>query len=173
MKKTGEKEVWLRGQRNDIPILINGVAHAMLQAGEELDELLSHFPDENLWHKPVGMASPAFHLQHMKGVLDRLFTYARGESLSEKQLNELEEEGKKNTTLTTESLLKEFHLQVKKSIDQLKSVYPAELSDERLVGRGKIPSTQMGLYIHAAEHIMRHLGQLIVTIKVLQSGKKL
>ena len=54
MKKTGEKEVWLRGQRNDIPILINGVAHAMLQAGEELDELLSHFPDENLWHKPVG-----------------------------------------------------------------------------------------------------------------------
>jgi len=29
----------------------------------------------------------------------------------------------------------------------------------------------MGCLFHAAEHTMRHLGQLIVTVKVLKSGK--
>jgi hypothetical protein len=41
-----------------------------------------HFPDELLWEKVSGMASPGFHLQHLTGVLDRLFTYARGEAVN-------------------------------------------------------------------------------------------
>jgi uncharacterized damage-inducible protein DinB len=38
------------------------------------------------------------------------------------------------------------------------------------VGRAQIPSTVIGLFIHAAEHTMRHTGQLLVTVKVLVSS---
>ena len=45
-------------------------------------------------NKPAGLASVVFHLQHLSGVLDRLFTYARGEQLSKLQLEYLAGEGK-------------------------------------------------------------------------------
>ena len=62
--------------------LLQPVAHALLQAREEVNLFMTAFPDGLLWDKPAGLASIAFHLQHLKGVLDRLFTYARGEKLS-------------------------------------------------------------------------------------------
>ncbi|RYE28340.1 MAG: DinB family protein, partial [Sphingobacteriaceae bacterium] len=37
----------------------------------------------------------------------------------------------------------------------------------RGVGRQQLPSTVFGLLIHAAEHTQRHVGQLLVTVKVL------
>ena len=40
------------------------------------------------------MASPGFHLQHITGVIDRLFTYAEGEALSQVQMDYLHGEGK-------------------------------------------------------------------------------
>ena len=39
----------------------------------------------------------------------------------------------------------------------------------REVGRAKLPSTVLGLLMHAAEHTMRHTGQLLVTIAVLKN----
>jgi uncharacterized damage-inducible protein DinB len=43
------------------------------------------------------------------------------------------------------------------------------LTEQRLVGRARIASTVIGLLVHAAEHTTRHTGQLVVTVKVLQS----
>ena len=86
-------EVWLRGTLPKIPDLLQPVAHALLQANEELDEMLVGFPEDKLWDKFYGLASPAFHLQHLTGVLDRLFTYAKGDNLSEDQLIYLKNEG--------------------------------------------------------------------------------
>ncbi len=40
--------------------------------------IIKGFPCWFLWEKPGGVAAPGFHLQHMAGVLDRLFTYAAG-----------------------------------------------------------------------------------------------
>ena len=40
----------------------------------------------------------------------------------------------------------------------------------REVGRDRIPSTVGGLIFHAAEHTQRHLGQLLVTVRVLSSS---
>jgi hypothetical protein len=82
---SSKPEVWLRGPLIGTPVLLQPVAHALLQAREEISELMSGFPDELLWEKPAGLASPAFHLQHLSSVLDRLFTYARGEQLESKQ----------------------------------------------------------------------------------------
>ena len=78
-------EVWLRGPLDGVPALLQPVAHALLQAREEINELMIGFPEELLWEKLAGMASPGFHLQHLAGVLDRLFTYARNEQLLEQQ----------------------------------------------------------------------------------------
>ena len=168
MANKNQPEVWLRGPVEGIPALLQPVAHALLQAREELNELMNGFPDELLWRQVAGMASPGFHLQHLTGVLDRLYTYAKGLALTEEQLNYLEAEGKPTTiTYTTAQLVRNFNEQVDKALTQLISSYEASLTHSRDVGRSKLPSTVLGLYMHSAEHTMRHLGQLIVTVNVL------
>lgn len=161
-------EVWLRGTLNNIPALLQPVAHALLQAREELNELMTNFPDTLLWHRVAGLASPGFHLQHLTGVLSRLFTYAKGEGLSQLQLDYLAVEGKSIDTVGTADLVESFNIQVDKALLQLSGIDEATLTAWRGVGRAQLPSTVIGLYVHAAEHTMRHLGQLLVTVKVLQ-----
>jgi uncharacterized damage-inducible protein DinB len=164
-------EVWLRGPLNNMPPLLQPVAHALLQAREELNELMTDFPSELLWQKVAGLASPGFHLQHLVGVLDRLFTYARAETLNESQLNYLSAEGKSTMTISTQSLVEAFNQQVNIALLQLQQTSEQELTLVRGVGRALVPSTVIGLYTHSAEHTMRHLGQLLVTVKVLKSGR--
>ncbi|MET3981980.1 putative damage-inducible protein DinB [Mucilaginibacter sp. UYP25] len=162
-------EVWMRGPLNNIPALLQPVAHALLQAREELNELLVGFPDELLWQKVAGMASPVFHLQHLSGVLDRLFTYARGEALGDEQLSYLAAEGKPTTKIySVRELVDAFNQQVDEALAQLSNADVTRLTDFRGVGRAQLPSTVIGLYTHSAEHTMRHLGQLIVTVAVLK-----
>jgi hypothetical protein len=162
-------EVWLRGPLDDTAVLLQPVAHALLQAREELQSLMKDFPAELLWEKPAGLASPGFHLQHLTGVLDRLFTYARGESLSQGQLNYLAAEGKPGVDGTCTSVLVEkFNQQIDSSLRELCKVNAQVLTEPRNVGRAQLPSTVIGLYVHAAEHTMRHVGQLLVTVKILK-----
>jgi uncharacterized damage-inducible protein DinB len=167
MAKDKLPEVWLRGPLTGMPSLLQPVAQALLQAREELNELMAHFPDKLLWNKVAGMASVGFHLQHLTGVLNRLFTYARGEQLSAEQLDYLTEEGKYNEVITSVHLVQKFNLQVNAALKQLEQTDSATLTHNREVGRGKLPSTVIGLYVHGAEHTMRHLGQLLVTVNVL------
>jgi hypothetical protein len=162
-------EVWLRGPLNDIPALLQPVAHALLQAREEIGALMYNFPDDLLWEKPAGLASPGFHLQHLAGVLDRLFTYASGKQLNQQQLDYLAGEGKSAGSVTVRDLLKRLGEQIDNVLTQLQQTDIATLTDGREVGRGKLPSTVLGLYVHAAEHTMRHAGQLLVTVKVLKA----
>jgi len=159
-------EVWLRGPLPDVPPLLQPVAHALLQAQEELHEYLNDFPDSLLWQRPADVASVAFHLQHLTGVLDRIFTYARGEALTETQMQALKAEGIENPEINVQQLVEAFNQQVEKAINQLKSTNEATLIEVRYVGRAKIPSTVIGLLFHAAEHTTRHLGQLLVTSKI-------
>jgi uncharacterized damage-inducible protein DinB len=165
-------EVWLRGPLPDMPALLQPVAHALLQAREEVNALLVDFPEQLLWEKPAGVASPGFHLQHLTGVLDRLFTYARGMALQEEQLQALAAEGKPAGTGTTaRQLVEAFNAQVDRALDQLRATDISQLTQVRTVGRAQLPSTLLGLYVHAAEHTTRHLGQLLVTVRVLQDQK--
>ena len=165
-------EVWQRGPIKDIPPLLQPVAHALLQAREEVNLLMINFPNNLLWVKPVGLASPAFHLQHLAGVLDRVFTYARSEKLNDVQLTQLQAEDDLFIPgLTVTKLLDRFNMQVDIALQQLKTTDEQMLTEIRWVGRQLIPSTMIGLLIHAAEHTMRHLGQLIVTVKIITSSK--
>ncbi|OCX53082.1 metal-dependent hydrolase [Mucilaginibacter sp. PPCGB 2223] len=164
-------EVWQRGPVDDVPALLQPVAHALLQAHEETEQLMRGFPDRLLWESPANMASPAFHLEHMRGVLDRLFTYARAETLNDEQLNYLRSEGKPYLDDDiTQKMVAAFGKQVNEAIGQLKRTDPNTLTDFRGLGRAQIPTTVIGLLFHAAEHVMRHAGQLLVTVKVLSNG---
>jgi hypothetical protein len=169
MAINNKREVWLRGPLEGIPPLLQPVAHALLQAREEVNALMNDFPEILLWVSPVGLASPAFHLQHLTGVLDRLFTYAREEALTEHQLTKLNAEGKMPATgYSVMSLIEVFNRQVDDAIKQLSETDELILTEKRFVGRDRLPSTVIGLYTHAAEHIMRHVGQLLVTSRVLR-----
>lgn len=167
---TAQIEHWLQGPVPGIPALLQPVAHAILQARAEIKRTVSDFPGSLLWEQPAGNASVAFHIQHMAGVLDRLFTYARGEQLSAQQFSYLAAEGKQDASITIESLLAHLDQQVEKALAQLKATDPTTLTDARGVGRKQTPSTVMGLLFHAAEHSMRHNGQLLVTAKVVAAG---
>ncbi|MCH5718305.1 DinB family protein [Niabella hibiscisoli] len=163
-----DKEVWLRGETIDgITPLLQPVAHAMLQAGEELAIIMQNFPDNLLWSKPAGCASPGFHLLHIAGVLDRLLTYAEGNKLTEAQLEYLKQETEA-PDLSVSALEHQCQQQIQATLNRLKHFSPGILTHQRSVGRAALPSTIIGLCTHAAEHTMRHIGQLMVTVKVLK-----
>jgi len=167
---SNKPEVWLRGPLDDITSLLQPVAHALLQACEEVNELMEEFPEELLWVKPAGLASPGFHLQHLSGVIDRLFTYANGGQLDQQQLVALAAEGKPGeNTINIADLVGKFNRQIDTALVQLSNVDENALTEIRGVGRAKLPSTVIGLYVHAAEHTMRHVGQLLVTVKILRA----
>jgi uncharacterized damage-inducible protein DinB len=160
-------EVWLRGPVEGVPALLQPVAHALLQAQEEIHETLAGLTPDQLWKRPGGVASAAFHVQHIAGVLQRLFTYSKGEALTAEQLKYLSSEGIEDARISKELLLNALDEQISKSVDYLKTVDPQTLTQSRTVGRKQLPSTVMGLLFHSAEHTMRHTGQLIVTVRAL------
>jgi hypothetical protein len=160
-------EVWLRGPLPQVSPLLQPVAHALLQASEEVDALMQGFPEERLWERPAEVASPGFHLQHLAGVLDRLFTYARGESLNDVQARYLAAEGAGGAGLA--ELIENFHAQVDRSLEQLRQIDAVSLTEYRAVGRAQLPSTVLGLLVHAAEHTQRHVGQLLVTVRIVRA----
>jgi uncharacterized damage-inducible protein DinB len=161
-------EVWMRGPITGVPSLLQPVAHALLQAQEEIHANLKDFPASRLWDTPFGCASVAFHLQHISGVLDRLFTYAESKSLTESQLSDLASEGKKQPHISVHSLLASLDAQITISLAKLQATEEYALAVPRGIGRKQIPTTLGGLLFHSAEHTMRHTGQLLVTIKILK-----
>ena len=161
-------EHWLRGPVENIVPELQPAAHALLQAKDEINEMMIDFPENKLWEKVAGKASVGFHLQHIAGVQDRLFTYAENKQLSDQQMNELKSEGKENAELNAAILLQQLNAQFERSIQRLTSFTAEMVNEERKVGRKQLPSSVRGLLFHAAEHTMRHTGQLLVTIAVLK-----
>jgi hypothetical protein len=119
--------------------------------------------------RPAGVASAAFHVRHIAGVIDRLFTYARGEALSEKQFDALRSEGAVLDASGIATVLDTLSARVDLAIADLRHVDPATLGDFRGVGRAQLPSSVIGCLVHGAEHAMRHVGQLSVTTRIVRS----
>lgn len=165
---TNLPEVWLRGPIENVPSLLQPVAHTLMQAVEEVKKIMEIFPDKLLWKRPAEVASPGFHLQHMAGVIDRLSTYAQSKTLSESQMAYLQNEGKE-ISITSPELVRQFEEKVNDLIKLLRTTDEATLTTQRSVGRKALPSTVMGLLFHAAEHTMRHVGQLLVTVRVIKN----
>ena len=147
------------------------VAHALIDADEDVAKAVAGLNAAQLSARPGGGASPAFHVLHAMGSLDRLFTYARGEALSEAQLEALAaEKSLDGKSFEAEHLRTTFSAAVGRAMEQLRSTPEADLLQPRLVGRARLPSNTLGLLVHAAEHTARHVGQLVTTARMLRLG---
>lgn len=160
-------EVWLRGPVPGIAPVLQPAAHALIQAREDINALAPSVSTARLWTRHEGAASAGFHLLHLAGALDRLFTYARGESLSDPQKFSLRAEAQDHPELGGEGLAALVAAQIDRALGQLAATDPATVFDERKIGRAGLPSNVLGLLFHAAEHTTRHVGQFVTTVKLL------
>jgi uncharacterized damage-inducible protein DinB len=164
---TTTPEVWLRGPVPGIPGSLQPVAHALLQSFEDVERAAAPLTHDQLWKRPAGIAAVGFHLLHLAGSTDRLFTYARGEELSAEQRRLLDSEAEAAPEETA-ALLARFRRVVEACLVQLRRTPSYTLRQRREVGRARLPSTVGGLLFHAAEHAQRHTGQLVTTAKLVQ-----
>lgn len=164
-----EPEFWLRGPIAGFEPLLMPAVHALLQAREDLFRLAPTVPDEHVWARPGVAASIGFHVRHTGGALDRLFSYARGEALSEEQKAFLKNEGVPGEPAASMSdVVAEADRVIERALEQLRQTQVSSLLEERKVGRAGLPATTLGLLFHGAEHCTRHVGQAITTAKALQ-----
>ena len=163
-------EWWQRGSIEGVPALLQPVAHILLQVRESVDELAENLTEPEWNARPAGVASAAFHVRHIAGVVDRLFTYARGEALSEEQFAAIRGEGEPLPLADVSRVLDALHARIDAAVAELRTIDVSTLGDFRAVGRARLPSTVIGCLVHGAEHAMRHVGQLSVTTRVVRAG---
>lgn len=162
-----QPEFWMRGvQVQGIGPALQPVAHALLQALEDVEGLAAGLSTQDLWMKPGGAASAGFHLRHLAGSLDRLTTYARGEPLSAEQFAALRAEQEPGAS--ADELVARVRGTIERALDQLRATPDAALDEPRKVGRAGLPSSVRGLLYHAGEHTARHVGQAVTTVKVVR-----
>ena len=165
-----EPERWLRGAVPGVPVLLQPVAHSLLQCQDEVRAVMADMSSDVLWRSVNGAASAGFHLRHATGSLDRLFTYARGEQLTDAQRSALAAEREPgDPPPTAGELTTAFEMAIGDALAQLRGTRENALLDAREVGRGRLPSNVLGLLFHAAEHTQRHIGQLVTTAKIARS----
>ena len=165
-------EVWQRGPVAGYEPLLMPVVHALMQVREDLEGLVPLIPSKNVWLRPGGAASIGFHLRHAGGALDRLFTYARGELLTDAQRAALREEGAPgDPPASLDSVVSDVGQIIDRALKQLADTPKESLLDERKLGRAGLPTTVLGLLFHAAEHSTRHVGQAITTAKIVSADQ--
>jgi DinB superfamily len=160
--------VWLQGPVPGIPPLLQPVAHALVEANNDVRALLRDLTLDQVWARPGGAASVGFHVRHCLGSLDRLLTYARGEPLTGAQLQRLAGEKAMDDSAGAADLALEFDRGVEAALAQLRATAPESLLEAREVGRAKLPSNVLGLLAHAGDHTYRHVGQAITTAKIVR-----
>ena len=162
-------EWWQRGPVEGVPDVLQPVAHILLQVRESAGEMVEGLTEEQWNRRPAGVASAAFHVRHMAGVIDRLFTYARGQVLTAEQRAAIPLEGSPLAAADVPGVLDALSRQVEAAVAELKTIDVATLGEFRGIGRAQLPSTVIGCLVHGAEHAMRHVGQLSVTARVVRA----
>ncbi|MGB9119780.1 MAG: DinB family protein [Candidatus Angelobacter sp.] len=165
MQKSDLPEPWLRGTLNDVPAVQRAVLHALELAREDLERWCDGLSDEELHARPGGIAPVAFHLRHIARSMDRLLTYAEGNQLSSEQVSvmkaEMEPRGSRN------ELMAELVVAIAKSGKRIRAFSEQQLQEERHVGKKQLPTSVGGLLVHVADHTQRHVGQAIITAKIV------
>jgi hypothetical protein len=169
MSTSSLPEVWLRGAVDGYPAELQPAVHALLQAQEDVEATLVSLAVDQIWAMPAEAASIGFHARHLAGALDRLFTYARGQALSEAQIVYMKAEGTPgDPPADAAELVGLVRSGITAALGQLRSTPVSELQAPRTVGRKQLPTTVLGLLFHGAEHCTRHAGQMITTAKIVR-----
>jgi hypothetical protein len=164
-------EVWLRGPIAGVPPVLMPAAHALLQTYEDAERAIAGLTGDELWAEPGGAGSIGFHLRHLVGSTDRLFTYAGGARLNDAQRAWLgSEKTPGDPPPDAATLLAELRRAIDSAVERLGQTPLDNLFDSRTVGR-TASSTMFGLLFHAAEHAQRHAGQIVTTAKILKGQR--
>ncbi len=146
-------EPWLAGKHADLDPIRRLLACS-------LDHALA---DVRKWTPAEPGAAVAFHLRHIAGSVDRLWTYALGGQLSEDQLASLQSESQ--GAGDREDLLDAVAAVFERVQTQLRMLEDLDYREPRYVGRQRV-EVPIGLLLgHIAEHTQRHTGQLIALSK--------
>jgi uncharacterized damage-inducible protein DinB len=158
-------EPWLRGPIPGLHPLIAPVLYSFQQAREDLAKYMEGLGPEQLWARPHGFGSVAFHVRHIGGSTERLLTYLEGREITPEQMAALEAEQAPGY-LSGEELLAELDRKLANAESVVRSIDSTALSEPRWVGRKRLPTTVAGLLVHVAEHTQRHVGQAISAAKL-------
>jgi hypothetical protein len=158
-------EPWLRGTHTNLPLLQRALFHSLEMAQEDLGKWCGGLDDSEVHLRPFQLPSIAFQLRHIARSLDRFCSYAEGLSLTEEQLavlgSEIDAAGSK------EAIFGELEQSLGKTRERLAGIVRKLPDSPVFIGRKRLPTTIVGLLIHAAEHTQRHVGQAITTTKVI------
>lgn len=159
-------EPWLRDSIHDVDPLLAPVLYSFQQALEDLAKFTEGLTTDQIWARPMGLASVGFQFRHIEGSVHRLMTYAQGQQLNAAQMSALLAESKPGAT--RDELLASLQIRFLQMEEVVRSIPPGMLSERRTVGRKQLPTTLIGLLVHIAEHTQRHVGQAIVTAKLVR-----
>jgi uncharacterized damage-inducible protein DinB len=158
-------EPWLRGTEADVPSVGRAVLHSLALAEEDLRNWCGKLSDAEMNVRPAGAAPVAFHIRHLARSLDRLLTYAEGQSLSEEQISGLRTE--LDPGATRDELFAELSAALADGMARVRALAKKNPEEERTVGKKRLPTTVGGLLVHVADHTQRHAGQAITTAKIV------
>jgi uncharacterized damage-inducible protein DinB len=161
-------EPWLRGPVPGLHPLLAPLVYSFQQAREDLAEHTRSLSPPQLYARPYGFGSVAFHLRHIAGSVERLMTYVRGEGLTAAQVAAMSIEKESNGP-AREELLAALDGAFTNAEAVLRGIDPATLAEPRSVGRKQLPTTVIGLVTHIAEHTQRHVGQAIAAAKLAKA----
>lgn len=171
MATTNLPEPWLRGTLSGLNPVAAQVLYTFQHVEEDLALWTQGVAEADVWRWPDPRIAPlGFHLKHIPGSADRLLSYAEGSELSAEQLaasrRELEAE------FGLDELLARLHRSLAEAGSRVRRLSGTPLDEPRAVGRRRLPTTLGGLLVHVAEHSQRHLGQAILTAKLIGGGAK-
>lgn len=159
-------EYWLSGSVTGVLPALQPAAHTFLQVRHDVKLSLEGLSIEQVWRR-LGQSAPiGFHALHLAGATDRLLTYARGEMLDEAQLAAARAESTA-TGIDAGELMRRVEAAMDGALDLLRRIDADDLFAAREVGRKRLPSTTVGIIMHAAEHAYRHAGQIATLRRAL------
>ena len=141
----------------------------LFRSKEDLAKWCAGLSDAELNERPAGIAPVAFHLRHIARSIDRLLTYAEGNSVNAEQIAALKTE--MSPGAARRELFTELEAALEKSAERIRAFDPARLGESRTVGKQQLPTTLGGLLVHVADHTQRHVGQAITTAKIVVSQR--
>ena len=165
-KKT---EPWLRGTLTQVPPVQRAILHALELAEEDLQRWCGYLTAAQMNAQPSGLPPVAFQLRHIARSLDRLLTYAEGRDLSQEQLAALK--GELNPGANRNDLFSEMEEGIRSSAERVRAFETSQLEEPRSVGKRAMPTTVAGLLVHVADHTQRHVGQAIITAKIVMARR--
>jgi uncharacterized damage-inducible protein DinB len=148
---------------------LRAVIHALDLAREDVLTWCAGLSETDLNAPPVGLTPISFHLRHIPRSLDRLLTYAEGDQLGPAQISALKRES--DPGATREELFQEFEEGIENAANRVRAFAGADLEQPRGVGKKQLPTSVGGLLVHLADHTQRHVGQIVITAKVLKAGR--